>query len=78
MKAIIFAGGVGRRLWPLSREKSPKQFEQIIGNKSMLQLAVKRLQPTIQIQDIIISTEVSNVTWRTILFSNPSIVLDSY
>jgi mannose-1-phosphate guanylyltransferase len=39
MKAVIFAGGIGTRLWPLSRRKSPKQFEKIIGNKSTLQLA---------------------------------------
>lgn len=45
MNAVIFAGGVGTRLWPLSRKKSPKQFEKIIGNKSTLQLAAERLQP---------------------------------
>ena len=45
MKAIIFAGGAGTRLWPLSRKKSPKQFERIIGDKSTLQLAVERLSP---------------------------------
>ena len=33
MKAIIFAGGVGTRLWPLSRRSSPKQFEKVVGAK---------------------------------------------
>ena len=33
MKAVIFAGGVGTRLWPLSRKNTPKQFEKIIGDK---------------------------------------------
>lgn len=56
MKAIIFAGGVGTRLWPLSRKKSPKQFEKIIGNKSTLQLAAERLQPDFSWSDIYIST----------------------
>lgn len=56
MKAVIFAGGVGTRLWPLSRKKSPKQFEKIIGNKSTLQLAVERLMPEFTPQDIYIST----------------------
>ena len=42
MKAIIFAGGVGTRLWPLSRKKSPKQFENVVGDKSTLQLAASR------------------------------------
>ncbi|MBI2029529.1 mannose-1-phosphate guanylyltransferase [Candidatus Gottesmanbacteria bacterium] len=56
MKAIIFAGGVGTRLWPLSRKSSPKQFEKIIGNKSTLQLAVERLIPEFEWKDIYIST----------------------
>jgi mannose-1-phosphate guanylyltransferase len=56
MKAVIFAGGVGTRLWPLSRKKSPKQFEKIIGNKSTLQLAASRLQPDFSWDDIYVST----------------------
>lgn len=56
MKAVIFAGGVGTRLWPLSRQKSPKQFEKILGNKSTVQLAVERLLPDFAYEDIYIST----------------------
>lgn len=56
MKAVLFAGGVGTRLWPLSRKKSPKQFEKIIDNKSTLQLAVSRLIPEFKPEDIFIST----------------------
>ena len=56
MKAIIFAGGVGTRLWPLSRKKTPKQFEKLIDNKSTLQIAIERLQPAIKPEDIFIST----------------------
>lgn len=56
MKAVIFAGGVGTRLWPLSRKKSPKQFEKIIGNKSTLQLTANRLLPGFTWDDIYVST----------------------
>lgn len=56
MKVIIFAGGVGTRLWPLSRKNTPKQFEKIVGDKSTLQLAVDRIQPEIAPSDIYIST----------------------
>lgn len=56
MKAIIFAGGVGTRLWPLSRKKLPKQFGQIVGSKTMLQIAVKKLFPAFTWKDVFIST----------------------
>lgn len=56
MKAIIFAGGLGTRLWPLSRRHSPKQFEKVIGDKSTLQLAVERLLPDFSWEDIYIVT----------------------
>src|SRR3990167_2903973 len=56
MKAIIFAGGAGTRLWPLSRKKSPKQFEKVIGEKSTIQLAVERLLPEFAWEDIYIAT----------------------
>ena len=56
MKAVIFAGGAGTRLWPLSRKKSPKQFEKLIGDKSTVQLAVERLIPEFKYEDIYIAT----------------------
>lgn len=56
MKIVIFAGGVGTRLWPLSRKNTPKQFEKIVGDKSMLQIAVDKLFPEFQWEDIYIST----------------------
>jgi mannose-1-phosphate guanylyltransferase len=62
MKAIIFAGGVGTRLWPLSRKKSPKQFEKIIGNQSTLQLAAHRLRPDFSWSDIYVSTGAAYVS----------------
>lgn len=56
MIAVIFAGGVGTRLWPLSRRSSPKQFEKVVGDKSTLQLAAERLLPEIGWEDIYVST----------------------
>lgn len=56
MKVVIFAGGVGTRLWPLSRKNSPKQFERLIGNKSTLQKTVERLLPAFSPADIFIAT----------------------
>lgn len=56
MKIVVFAGGVGTRLWPLSRKNSPKQFEKILGDKSTLQLAVDRLRSDFEFSDIYIAT----------------------
>ncbi len=56
MKAVIFAGGAGTRLWPLSRKKSPKQFEKMIDNKSTIRLTIERLMPEFKPEDIYIST----------------------
>ncbi len=56
MKAIIFAGGVGTRLWPLSRKQSPKQFESVIGEKSTLQVTVEKLLSDFNWRDIYIAT----------------------
>ncbi|EKD49168.1 MAG: hypothetical protein ACD_63C00245G0001 [uncultured bacterium] len=58
MKIIIFSGGVGTRLWPLSRKKSPKQFEKIFGGKSTLELALERVKPIFDWEDIFVQTSV--------------------
>jgi mannose-1-phosphate guanylyltransferase/mannose-6-phosphate isomerase len=42
--SYIMSGGVGSRLWPLSREDNPKQFHDLSGNGSMLAKTVRRLK----------------------------------
>jgi mannose-1-phosphate guanylyltransferase len=37
MKCVILAAGLGSRLWPLSTQERPKQFQQLIGNQTPLQ-----------------------------------------
>jgi mannose-1-phosphate guanylyltransferase len=66
MKVIIFAGGVGTRLWPLSRKNTPKQFEKIIDDKSTLQLAFERIAPILQPEDVYIS---SGIRYKEIILS---------
>jgi len=41
--AIILAGGVGSRFWPFSRELEPKQFMRLIGQESLLESTIQRL-----------------------------------
>ncbi|MDT8307685.1 MAG: sugar phosphate nucleotidyltransferase, partial [Anaerolineae bacterium] len=56
MKIVIFAGGTGRRLWPISRQKTPKQFEPILGSQSTVQLAVDRVLEPFGTQNVFVST----------------------
>ena len=43
INAVILAGGVGSRLWPMSRASYPKQFLALNDEDTMLQATVKRL-----------------------------------
>jgi len=44
ISCFVMSGGVGSRLWPLSREDNPKQFHNLAGDGSMLVKTVRRLQ----------------------------------
>jgi mannose-1-phosphate guanylyltransferase len=56
MKLVIFAGGIGTRLWPLSRINSPKQFDKLFNGFSTLQLAFGRTAPVFGAENIYIQT----------------------
>jgi mannose-1-phosphate guanylyltransferase / mannose-6-phosphate isomerase len=40
---VILCGGAGTRLWPVSREKMPKQFVPLIGTSSTFQQVLDRV-----------------------------------
>ena len=40
---VLLSGGVGSRLWPLSRKCLPKQFAPLIGDESLFERAVRRV-----------------------------------
>jgi mannose-1-phosphate guanylyltransferase len=40
--AVILAGGGGTRLWPRSRNKTPKQFLKLFNNKTLTQITARR------------------------------------
>lgn len=54
--AIIMAGGVGTRLWPLSRKSTPKQFQKLIGDRTLLQQTYDRIIPTVSPDQIWVVT----------------------
>jgi mannose-1-phosphate guanylyltransferase len=54
--AVVMAGGIGSRLWPLSRKKLPKQFLDIFGDGTMIAKTVARLEGLVSLENIIIVT----------------------
>ena len=44
IQPVVLSGGSGTRLWPLSREKYPKQLLPLIGEDSLLQATVRRVE----------------------------------
>ncbi|HLV41630.1 MAG TPA: mannose-1-phosphate guanylyltransferase [Brumimicrobium sp.] len=55
--AVIMAGGVGSRFWPMSVEERPKQFLDVLGiGKTLIQLTYERLCNVVPEQNIYIVT----------------------
>ena len=54
--AVIMAGGSGTRFWPMSRAALPKQLVQIVGESTMIQATVARLQPLIPAHRVLVIT----------------------
>lgn len=57
--AVIMAGGIGSRFWPISTEDRPKQFYDILNQgSSLLQMTYTRLEKIIPSENILILTNV--------------------
>lgn len=54
LTALIMAGGKGTRFWPLSTEEKPKQFLNLIGEETMIQMTINRIKPIIPIERIFV------------------------
>lgn len=63
---VVLSGGSGTRLWPLSREKYPKQLLPLIGDDSLLQATVRRVAEIPGI-DIAAPLVVSNEEYRFVI-----------
>lgn len=63
MKILIFAGGTGKRLWPISRRNKPKQFINIIDHKSTYLDTIKRVQPIYGWNNIFVSTNHKHIKY---------------
>ncbi|MCL4214636.1 MAG: NTP transferase domain-containing protein [Gemmatimonadales bacterium] len=54
--AIIFAGGIGSRFWPLSTPARPKPLLKLVSEQTLIEDAVGRLQPTVPPERVLILT----------------------
>lgn len=57
MHAVVLAGGTGTRLWPLSRRDRPKPFLPLIGEESLFQRTLRRIEPLIPADDTLVVAE---------------------
>lgn len=56
MWAVVFAGGIGSRFWPLSTPARPKQLLALVTGRSLLEDTVGRLHPLIPSERVLIVT----------------------
>ncbi len=78
---VILSGGSGTRLWPLSRKQYPKQYLPLVGDNTMLQETILRLNGLDNLADPII---VCNADHRFLVaeqcqqidIKNPTILLE--
>ncbi|NCF20346.1 MAG: mannose-1-phosphate guanylyltransferase/mannose-6-phosphate isomerase [Haliea sp.] len=54
---VLLSGGVGSRLWPVSRETHPKQFQPLAGELSMLQQTLQRTSGMEETRPLVVCNE---------------------
>jgi len=54
---VLLSGGVGSRLWPVSREMHPKQFLPLVGELSMLQETLQRTSGLEEASPLVVCNE---------------------
>jgi mannose-1-phosphate guanylyltransferase len=56
MWAIVFAGGIGSRFWPLSTPECPKQLLALIGERPLIADTVSRFAPLVPAERVLVLT----------------------
>ena len=65
--AVIMAGGTGKRLWPLSRRKRPKQVLKLLDGQTLLGRCFERLVPVFDTRNILALT---NIEYADVVHEN--------
>ncbi len=63
MKVVIFCGGYGTRLWPISRKSTPKPFVPMVRGKSFFQITYHRFRKRFEPDEIFIATERKHLSY---------------
>ena len=72
--AVIMAGGIGSRFWPMSRVSLPKQFLDILGTgETLIQQTFRRLKKICPVENILI---VTNRDYKSLCLDQLSDVLE--
>ncbi len=56
MWAVVFAGGIGTRFWPLSTPQRPKQLLPLVNERPLIADTVARLSPLVPAERVLIVT----------------------
>lgn len=56
IKVVLFCGGKGTRMWPISKVGHPKQFDVLLGKQSFFRDSLERVLSGFSPKDIFIST----------------------
>jgi len=62
LHVVILAGGIGTRLWPISRRTRPKQFQPLLSHRSMLQDTYERIRPLTTPERVWVVTNAEHVS----------------
>jgi mannose-1-phosphate guanylyltransferase len=74
--AVIMAGGGGTRLWPVSRKESPKQLLPLLGQETLFQSTVRRLDKLFPPERILVVTVAEQATQMQV--QAPEIPVENY
>jgi len=68
---VILSGGVGSRLWPLSRKQHPKQFLKLFSGKALFELTAERNQKVVD--QIMVVGNTDHIEWSQQLLNDISL-----
>nr|WP_314494071.1 sugar phosphate nucleotidyltransferase [uncultured Chryseobacterium sp.] len=65
---VILSGGVGSRLWPLSRKQHPKQFLKLFSGKSLFELTAERNENVVD--ELMVVGNTDHIEWSSQLLKD--------